>query len=890
MNKLLTLLTLLSCSLISLSSHAQTALSVYQAEDYTDASALDEDNRTSPTGVKFSNSGSWYTGSGFLKARRTLVEWNNVTVPTAGAYRIDLTYTSSAPIKYDTTLIANGVRGRAYARLPGDDSLTKPVSQPWFIRLKQGRNEIKLSISSFAEVYLDKLTVFPIGASKTQLKNSLTAIQRHLNGDITLNKTQFAERKRSIDATIGALTNADEDIVRLAFSIVQDYERIHGPVFLNSATRFAGQGWVRADQVPDIDTTVISIMEGIVDYIYQSPENIASLGNILDGFWFKSSEHFPGPVTATPDPDQVHKVRINASYTPQGRLIHGDEKPAIKPTGRYLAPGSIATLTVPRSMVGKGFNVRVGAHSQDHSKRQFLRRLDRVSTVYPIISTVTTLANPFGGGIYIETPYLAKEGIEQIRLQNVISSPYFSVQSFKTTTNSEWRNQQRNLGAPWADFKTEKFMVQVPSYWIYAVDDPAAIMRDWDLTMSMIADLVGLPDNRGKETLYRQTDVISKGSGGTVGYPQINGSYSAYQTRTKYDGEKPGFVKSPRQGSNLELHELGHGLSIPKLDVEKESVVNILDIAMLSRIYGGDLDTVLANDRYGGNDPYKTLANTAVTWMTTKNFLLENSMTKLEMQYQKKGHARYMELAMLFGWNVLSDYWQSISVDTENNVAVDLSHDGFTLRMSKNVGYDVSPLLQFWGMQPYNAAKLKADIASARLQPSTKIYDMLVKYRDLVPANNAAFRQHALSWWGKEPIGKDNSITLQDHDEFFETYNRSQSQQIKRIMQNNIEWHFPKGRPVLEGWVYCAGNLGSCNLESKSKVRFGFNGSYVQRTLPKGEFECISTTFGQASTGFSSGADAGFKNQCEVLVGPDNGDSLCVPIKTDNGNVAMICL
>lgn len=62
------------------------------------------------------------------------------------------------------------------------------------------------------------------------------------------------------------------------------------------------------------------------------------------------------------------------------------KKPAQRPTGCYLAPGSIVKVRVPPPMVGKGFTVRVGAHSWDLSKKPTIKRLDRVSIVYPIES------------------------------------------------------------------------------------------------------------------------------------------------------------------------------------------------------------------------------------------------------------------------------------------------------------------------------------------------------------------------------------------------------------------------------------------------------------------------------------------------------------------------
>ena len=78
-----------------------------------------------------------------------------------------------------------------------------------------------------------------------------------------------------------------------------------------------------------------------------------------------------------------------------GRPVCYGPIPARRPTGTYLAPGSIGTVTVPEAMVNQGFEILVGAHTVD--KYEFykpnLLRLDRVSKSFPITSTVTTPTN-----------------------------------------------------------------------------------------------------------------------------------------------------------------------------------------------------------------------------------------------------------------------------------------------------------------------------------------------------------------------------------------------------------------------------------------------------------------------------------------------------------------
>ena len=103
------------------------------------------------------------------------------------------------------------------------------------------------------------------------------------------------------------------------------------------------------------------------------------------GFKFGCSAHFPGAVEPPANPNAAYRVKINGSYRKDFKhAVMHEERPARRPTGAYLAPGTIATVRVPASLVGKGYQVRVGAHSWDNTKKPRVLRLDRSSLVYPI--------------------------------------------------------------------------------------------------------------------------------------------------------------------------------------------------------------------------------------------------------------------------------------------------------------------------------------------------------------------------------------------------------------------------------------------------------------------------------------------------------------------------
>lgn len=128
-------------------------------------------------------------------------------------------------------------------------------------------------------------------------------------------------------------------------------------------------------------------------------------------------------------------------------------------------------------------------------------------------------------------------------------------------------------------------------------------------------------------------------------------------------------------------------------------------------------------------------------------------MATAEKAYQLKGHAKFVDLVRLFGWEGLDRFWYSYMLEEQNgNLPPNGgSTDALLLRLCQSVGKDIRPLLHFWGIPPGDSAALQAAIDAEGLLPSPEIYQRLLHYKSLVPADNAAFRAFALDWWNKQP-------------------------------------------------------------------------------------------------------------------------------------------
>jgi len=665
-------------------------------------------------------------------------------------------------------------------------------------------------------------------AAGDPLLDAIAALKSHITGG-GLSGPQIADHKSTIDA---AKFRFDESSATISavFDLVKTYDTAKGPLFVSASTV---RSFSRDNTTPtsatsispqNIHWVVYSVMQSIMDEIYvaESLANPVKRALIADynnpgGFKFGSHTDFPGPCAPPAAPPVSHTVAINGSFPVTfGRNTQQWTLPARKPTGTYLAPGTIATVTVPSALVNQGYKVRVGAHSWDLSGRAPVERLERATRLYPLDAETIEIASPYGGGIYIEVPIGSDAGVVNVTVTGAVRAPYFSAKTFHQTTPAEWLVERTHL-APWADFQSDKFMTQVPRKWIYNHPTPAQLMADWDAAMDAINSLMGYPLNRGKETMYCQADVILRSSVHAPGYPAVNISANPNSEVSPAGYAGSYFVRGPGASltaANIEFHEQGHAYFFPKFNGEGESNVNLLQPAMLQRAFGKTFDEA-QNGSFGGGRSFITMDNTAVAWMTVFNFSpREEPMDSAEKAYQHKGHAKFIDIARLFGWEGMDTFWRSFMEDDANNIPYGESNDALLLRLSLSVGKDIRPLFHFWGIHPQNPTTLAASIAAANLTPVPEIRNLLLHYKALVPANNAAFRTFAQAWRGKKPTINGNweereharqwdttalyNVGAQQRSEETnpgEIYNENSANDIRNRVDELVALYFPDAEP-----------------------------------------------------------------------------------------------
>ena len=654
---------------------------------------------------------------------------------------------------------------------------------------------------------------------------SLAAVKLHLesttanNAKSILSSEQLKLHVNRLKQTMYAVAESEAALLS-AFNVITAYEKMRGGAFFaNKSTKNGFPNENYGDAGRDIDRAVLTVQQGIHDIAFL-PANVTKYKTLLADKKFNSHEWFPGKVrnNIKADPNSIYKVSINATMA-----VDTDKRSAYsqgiarRPTGYYLAAGDVAKVSVPSSMVGKGFVIQVGANVHDKTNKNPIDRPYRVTNRFPIVAAVTEIANPNGGGIYIDVPYMANAGNNvTINIQNAVPAPFFSYTAHKKMTNQDWREVQRKNPAPWADFMSDKFMMTLPTSWIYNYEDPEALMNDWDKRMDVTSKYVGHNINtRNNQTLYLTVDTSLFADSLGIGYPTGN---NGYHPKDPTDGNNKSWFLVPGAEkifeSNDELHELGHALLFDNFIGEEEAAVNMLYIAVANQLYGKSIDVALGESMgdFANLGPHLTREVAAVNWMVTANFRAGKAMdidANNEVSYQQRGYAKYAEIAALFGWEKINAYYaQENNIFRNPAVAADKGlglnpDEGRILKWSIAAGADLTPLIHFWGVQPSteNAAKLRVAIKAAGLKPSLAVYNRLKVYQGLIPMDNAAFKAHAVKRLNVASVADIKGANSTDSNGMgwyaynLEKYNTVEGQATQKALNEIFKKYFPDGQP-----------------------------------------------------------------------------------------------
>ena len=670
------------------------------------------------------------------------------------------------------TTILNNTSSSAYFDSYYNLDKIKQAVKDNYIRIGWLNNSSSLPYNGFTStVLVDNLKIYSPKSNTllSELTTALNAMTNHINGSSPLSESQLQKYLTDIQLNYsGNFIAAKSDILEY----LNAYENKYEPVFANgNQAMFA--------ELPVETQTLIFLQQAIFDEEYNSN------AEDMEGIKFEFSEVFPGKVKDSSPRINDASVEINGTYN----VIHGarhlnDTWDAKRPTGHYAPPGELITITIPTNHVDKGMSVMIGAHERDHSNLSQTNRFLRISNRFGLSTEETKIVNPFGGGIYMLVPEGSNFGYFDIKIDGAVKSPYFSTREAKGTDLSVWQAELAEQSVKWVDIESDKFMTTLPIDVLDGINpgsinltDPRLMMEKWDEVADGFNYVGGRPQERSRAEYIISDTRIPDGGYGT-GYPAV------------YDDDDEGMMAiallrdEPQKigGVVTMFHEMGHLEWHPTLGNAVESIVHLPAVYIWNKYYDLPLDTAFKYSAF----QKLTMDQTTIDWIITDNFrnniaiscdpTMHPSVCH-EVRYQHRGHAIYIEIADLFGWDaiykthkVFYDEWK---INTQKDWGFmgmvngnQISDDELILAASNAKNINMAPLFHFWGRQPSEelANQLK------NLPESKEIYCRLQYYKSMAPTDLSSFQTwydaNYVSVGGVQQVRYDYAINNFDTDNY----------------------------------------------------------------------------------------------------------------------------
>jgi hypothetical protein len=590
------------------------------------------------------------------------------------------------------------------------------------------------AISPFLD--LDELTVYaPAPAVDNDLNSAFVALTNDLNGSGPLTEQELEVH---LDIILENLYLADFDAIKVAlFAYTAQYEADFPPLYSDGIQH-------TFEDLP-VHDRLLQYAQGYVFETQYQPSDLEERA----GLSFEHAEVIPGSVPVSTPRVASANVQLDGSYHRDIAAQLTDQSQVVRPTGYYLVAGDLVTIDVPASVIDDGLSVVVGHHfrNMDYDYINVINRFPDISAEFPLDSTSIKVANPFGGGIYLKVPEGTDAGSFAMTISNAVQSPYFSWRQGQQTDVSEWLSVVASTGAPWADFESDKFMFTVPTEELTGIINPDEIMTRWDSIMDAISLVGGRPAERPRAEYYTfDTRLVTPAYG--AGYPMVMPISETFRD-TPQDGWSPLEVLNYKPARIL-LHEMGHNQIHPTLGyggnldqchfLEAETVVHNLALAVDSEVYGDSLDEAFQNSAFQN----LSFDQAAFDWIITSTFrsnerMYEETDAPIEdsnqLHYQHRGHAKYGDIARLFGMMGLStvnaQFYNAGQEQASEACAwrpYIVGRDDYIQAASDALGFNLAPLLHFWGIKP--SEQLIANLSN--YPESQDIKDLLIYYRSNV--------------------------------------------------------------------------------------------------------------------------------------------------------------
>jgi hypothetical protein len=472
---------------------------------------------------------------------------------------------------------------------------------------------------------------------------ALEALQAHENQSAPLDAPGLAQAGATVTEALRALPSSDDTFLPRISKLAQDPTRFIQPT---------PQKPLKADQAVARLLATFTIEQ----LRRASPEQIRP---------HPAGQEFPGAVPADA-PAEDRELSIDTGI------------PGWHSTGLYAAPGALLHVTVSTELVGAGYRVRIGCHTDGLWHLSKWSRMPEITSSAALDAAETRIANAFGGPVYIDVPEKTRGVAVPITIKGAVGAPHFVRGK---TTQEEWR-QERAKPAPWAELEFGRVILSVPSEHVRNLEEVTALGRFWDRVVELEDELAGTSHLRHRpERIVADVEI-------SAGY-----MHSGYPIMTHLDAAAQGTsVERMQAGAWGYFHELGHNhqSSDWTFDGTTEVTCNLFSLYVCEKLCG--LPPGTGHEAMTPEAKSKRLAK----------YLQSDRETRFERWKSDPFLAllMYDQLRAAFGWEVYQKVFAEYrDMARKYRPKTDLDkRDQWMMSFSRAAGKNLAPFFQAWSV------------------------------------------------------------------------------------------------------------------------------------------------------------------------------------------------
>jgi len=481
---------------------------------------------------------------------------------------------------------------------------------------------------------------------------ALAALEKHARGETELSKEDLAQVSHTLTHAAGAIPS-DDLLLRPK---------------LQALIAKQGQAAVPRPQQP---LTLDNPM-GRIACVIQNVEMSRTPMDQLKAH--PAAEGFPGAVP--PDALRVEKTLALDTSIPDWHS-----------TGLYAAPGEVIEVTLPDNAVHAGLGLRIGSHTDTIWGHDRWSRFPEISRATSLPQSVTKFGNPFGGIVYVTVPGGCQLGVIHVTIKGAVNMPLF-VQGL--TPLHLWRSTIRHYPAPWAELATKKIILTIPAAVVRDLEDPESLLWVWDAGMDAIADLAALPRDRVRPERICCDQQVSAGYM-HAGYPIMTFLDVA---PTMVDRDK--LVQGGASVCWGFWHELGHNhrSGHRTFGGTGETTCNLFSLYCCERV---SHEPVIKNTWLNVQERSKRVQKYFADGAKFEEWCADPGLSLMF----------YAQLQQAFGWGAFQRVFAEYRAAPEDELPQndDEKRDQFLVRFSRQVGRNLGPFFQAWGIPTSEPAR-----------------------------------------------------------------------------------------------------------------------------------------------------------------------------------------